>query len=149
MDSEKKILTTAADEDITVRKLLQWLNTYEALPEGIVIADNYLEDDAPAMCLASETDNIIRRYITGGYQAQFSFRILYRVQPDGNNERLKADEVLNKMADWVVNNWKNAELSAARSVRSINVTGRSALLARYDNGDEDHSVQLLMTYEVI
>ena len=140
-------LTTSSDEYTAVRRLLSWLNTYEDKPVDI-IADNYLDDDTPAMSLISESDTITRRYILGGYQAAFTFRLIYRVQPDGNNARLSADEELNAFADWIVKNWKDAEFDSSQIINDISITTRAGIIARYENGDEDHSVSLRMTYEV-
>lgn len=39
---------------------------------------------------------ITRRYILGGYQAEYQFKLIYRIKPgDSIDKRLEADELLN------------------------------------------------------
>ena len=91
----------------------------------------------------------IKQYITGGYLAQYQFELIYRAQPQDNNDRLHMDEILNALGDWAVNCNEKPNLGPGRTVRSIACDARSSLYGRYENGDEDHQILMTLKYEVI
>lgn len=96
---------------------------------------------------------IVQKYILGGYQAEYQFKVIYRMKPgNSNDKRLKADEMLNALADWAelfggVNN--DPFIGEGKRVIRIEPTTRSSLFAVYENGDEDHQILMKMNYEVI
>lgn len=96
---------------------------------------------------------IVKKYILGGYQAEYQFKLIYRVKPGNSiDKRLKADEVLNDIGDWCAffGDIDNAPfIGDVKRVISIEPTTRSSLFAVYENGDEDHQILMKMNYEVI
>lgn len=92
---------------------------------------------------------IVKKYILGGYQAEYQFKVIYRMKPgNSNDKRLKADEMLNALGDWVASE-KPPAIGDGRKVIRIEPTTRSSLFAVYENGDEDHQILMKMNYEVI
>lgn len=90
---------------------------------------------------------IVKRYILGGYQAEYQFKVIYRVKPgNSNDQRLKADEFLNALGDWVESGVP--DIGPNRRVIRVEATTRSSLFAVYENGDEDHQILMKMNYEV-
>ena len=64
----------AAEEDQVSRKLLVWLNTFPDKPVDIIRFE-FLPEDTAAMALSTiQATYITRRYILGGYQAEYQFR---------------------------------------------------------------------------
>lgn len=142
-------LVAASEQDQISRMLLSWVNQFPNKPVSVINYE-FLRDGEPGMALSTiQATYKTKQYITGGYQAQYQFKIIYRVQPSTNNDRLNADELLNKLGDWMAT---RAELpvlgEGIRSIR-IDATTRSSLFARYENGDEDHQILMNMIYEVI
>ena len=96
---------------------------------------------------------IVKKYILGGYQAEYQFKVIYRMKPgNSNDKRLKADELLNELGDWAelfggVND--DPFIGKGKRVIRIEPTTRSSLFAVYENGDEDHQILMKMNYEVI
>ena len=87
-----------------------------------------------------------RRYILGGYQAQYQFAILYQTIPTTTIERLEADEALNNMAAWIEQT--RPELpEQCRFLRCTRNTN-AALLGRNENGSEVHQILFNLLYEV-
>lgn len=44
---------------------------------------------------------ITKKYILGGHEAEYQFKVIYRIKPGtSNDKRLSADEVLNSLGDW-------------------------------------------------
>ena len=92
---------------------------------------------------------IVKKYILGGYQAEYQFKVIYRMKPgNSNDKRLKADETLNALGDWAASE-KPPAIGDGRKVIRIEPTTRSSLFAVYENGDEDHQILMKMNYEVI
>lgn len=92
---------------------------------------------------------IVKKYILGGYQAEYQFKVIYRMKPgNSNDKRLKADELLNALGDWTASETP-PDIGDGRRVIRIEPTTRSSLFAMYENGDEDHQILMKMNYEVI
>lgn len=141
---------TGEEADQVSRAMLVWLNEYPDKPVNVINFE-YLSDDAPSMALSLiQGVYKTRRYIGGGYEAETQFKVIYRVQPgDSNNARLRADEVLNNLADWAIAREDKPVFGGKRRFRRLVSDSRAALFARYEGGDEDHQILMTMTYEVI
>lgn len=136
-----------AETDNVSRSMLAWLNSYPQKPVDL-IAYEFLDTDKPSMALSTiQGAYKTKQYITGGYVAQYQFKVIYRVQAASNNDRLNADETLNAMGDWMADR-ANAPDIGFRVLRVV-CDSRSSLFAAYENGDEDHQILMTMTYEVI
>ena len=142
-------LVTAMEQDKISRVLLSWLNEYPGLP--VRINYEFLGDGVPSMALSSiQGATKTKRYITGGYDAQYQFKLIYRVQPGvSNDSRLSADEDLDAIGDWACSRADLPDLGVGISCLRIESNARSSLFGRYENGDEDHQILMTMTYEVI
>lgn len=146
--NEQGRLVSAVEQDQISRMLLVWVNQF---PDKPVPTINYefLKDGEPSMALSTIQAAVkLRSYITGGYQAQYQFKVIYRVQPSTNNDRLKADELLDNLGDWVTGRKDLPDLGAGIKCTKVESTTRSSLFGRYENGDEDHQILMNMIYEV-
>lgn len=109
----------------------------------------YLPDDAVGMAVSTiQAAFKTREYILGGYEAQYQFKIVYRVQPTNNNARLSADETLNKIGAWAERNTASLSLGENVRLRTVKRTSNAALFAVYEDGSKDHQILMTMTYEV-
>lgn len=155
MNSENKpvLLVEKSEEDQISRYMVVWANTFPNIPENlsgdISINFEYLVSDYPCMALSTiQSTNILKRYILGGYQAEYQFKLIYRIKPGKSiDKRLYADELLNSFGDWAKN--QCPYIGENMRVLRIEATTRSSLFAVYENGDEDHQILMKMTYEVI
>lgn len=145
--ADNRTLVTAEEEQRISRSVMSWVNTYAELPVAIVNFEQ-LKADAVSMAVSTiQAAYIVRRYITGGHEGEYQFKIIYRIKPGTSNDaRLKADELLNAIGDWA----KTNPPSLGEGVRVIkcDATTRSALFAIYENGDEDHQILMKLNYEV-
>ena len=114
-----------------------------------MIRFEFLPANTAAMALSTiQAAYIVKKYILGGYQAEYQFKVIYRVKPgNSNDKRLKADEVLNALGDWAESETPPDIGEGRRAIR-IEPTTRSSLFAMYENGDEDHQILMKMNYEV-
>lgn len=147
MGQNNAVYVSNAETDKISRSMLAWLNTYFYKPVSLIEFES-LKADEPSMALSTiQGAYKTKQYITGGYVAQYQFKVIYRLQAVTNNDRLSADELLNAMGDWMTERY-NWPFIGYRILR-ITCDSRSSLFAAYDNGDEDHQILMTMTYEVI
>lgn len=148
MPSEKiKTLVSADEEQEVGRALLVWLNTYMDKPVDRINFE-FLPSDGPGMTLSTiQAAYKTRQYIFGGYEAQYQFKIVYRTQPDDDDSRLVADEILNDIGAWAERSVTKPELTNA-VVRSVRRASNASLFATYEDGSRDHQILMTLTYEV-
>lgn len=154
MTSENKpvLLVEKSEEDQVSRNMVLWANTFPDLPDDlsgdIAVNFEYLVADFPCMALSTiQSTYILKRYILGGYQAEYQFKIIYRIKPGKSiDKRLKADELLDRFGDWA--RTQRPYIGDNMRVLRIEATTRSSMFAVYENGDEDHQILMKMTYEV-
>lgn len=149
-------LVAAEEEDKISRNVLIWLNTFPDIPDAVLAGNpvvpinfEFLVDNRPCMALSTiQSPHITKRYIYGGYLAEYQFKIIYRIIPGrttGPDKRLKADEVLDRMGDWMRNGLPC--LGEGLHALRVEATTRSSKFAEYENGDEDHQILCKMKYE--
>ena len=148
--NEKQRVSVSASERSKIdRKVLAWLNQYPDLPVAVVKTEPPLPINEKGMALSASTNAYYsRRFILGGYQAEYSFRIIYRIKPGigSMDARLDALETLNLMGDWCSSNRPDL----GEGIRTLKVAPISSaeLYAPYENGDEDYFIEMRLTYEV-
>ncbi len=158
LTNEKTALVTAEEEDKISRNVLIWLNTFPDIPDAVMVGNpvtpigfEFLVNDQPGMALSTiQSPYITKRYILGGYEAEYQFKVIYRITPGNSpssDKRLKADELLDQLGDWTQCSFPDLG-AGIRAVR-VEPTTRSSKFAEYENGDEDHQILMKMTYEVI
>ena len=150
MSSEQvKTLVSADEEQDIGRKLLVFLNGCPSIPASAGRLNFEFLPESPGIMLSTiQAAFKTRQYITGGYEAQYQFKLVYRTSPDDNDSRLAADETLNKIGAWAEGNVSAIDLSPA-VVRSLLRTSNASLYAVYDDGSRDHQILMTLTYEVI
>lgn len=139
-----------AEEDKLSRKVMVWVNKFPGIPPEVdTIRYETLKDDVTSMALSTiQGAYITRRYILGGHEAEYQFKVIYRIKPGNSMDaRLKADELLDKLGVWASRN--KPDLGEGIRALRVTPTTQSSLYAIYENGDEDHQILMKMTYEVI
>lgn len=148
-DQKPAIFVEEAEEERLSRLVLIWLNTFPNIPLEISRIDyEVLRDNMTCMALSTiQGAYITKRYILGGHEAEYQFKVIYRINP-GNvpDARLKADELLDRLGVCASRN--KPDLGDLRVLR-VTPTTQSSLFAMYENGDEDHQILMKLTYEVI
>ena len=145
--AQVKKAVSAAEEYQVSRKILVWLNTYPEKPVDLIRFE-FLPADTTAMAMSTiQAAYILKKYILGGYKAEYQFKLIYRIKPgNSNDKRLKADELLDALGDWTIG--QRPDIGEGKTVVSVEPTTRSSLFAVYENGDEDHQILMKLTYEV-
>ena len=104
--------------------------------------------DDTAMALSTiQGTYITRQYIIGGYQAEYQFKLIYRIKPgNSNDKRLQADEMLNHFGDW--SRTQKPDLGKGINALRVEPTTQSSKFAQYKDGYEDYQILMRLTYEV-
>ena len=148
-ENTKRVLPKVEADSIS-RSLLVWLNQWPEKPVSSINL-NFIKDDEPGMALASpQGTTLIKTYVRGAFQAEYNFKIVYRVQPgNSNSNRLNAMETLDEFAEWIVSRKPMPELPegklALRFKRST-VDPNATFFGRYENGDEDYQILMTLDY---
>ena len=148
-EPKQRTLVSVEEEQRISRAVIAWLNGWDGLPSAVTRIDfEQLPADRVGMALSViQGAYIVRRYVTGGYMGEYNFQVIYRIKPaQSNDARLKADEVLNALADWAQTHLPDLG-TGIRTVK-CEATARGALVAKYENGDEDHQILMKLNYEV-
>ena len=133
----------AEEADKISRSMSVWANTFPGKPVA-VIRYEFLDidektGDETAMALSTiQGTYITRRYILGGYQAEYQFKI--------NDKRLQADEMLNRFGDWAMT--QKPDLGEGINALKVEPTTQSSKFAEYEDGYEDYQILMRLTYEV-
>lgn len=150
IEPKARELVPASEENRIARTVLLWLNECPLLPDG-AIRYEALETGKPNMALhLAQGGYKTKEFIFGGYQAQLRFNLVYRVQPGASgNKRLRADEALDAIGDWASEPGHLPMLGEITRALRVAVEKRAAVSVAWNDGDEDHTITLNLTYEVI
>lgn len=145
-----RILAAAEEVDKISRSMLVWVNTFPEKPVEIIKYE-FLETEQgeeTAMALSTiQGTYITKRFILGGYQAEYQFKLIYRIKPGrSNDKRLEADELLNRFGDWARN--QSPYLGDGIRALCVEPATQSSKFAAYEDGYEDYQILMKLTYEV-
>lgn len=149
---KERILAAASEVDKISRSMLIWVNTFPEKPVAIVKyefldVDQATEDETGMALSTIQGTAITKRYITGGYQGEYQFKLIYRIKPERSNDaRLTADETLNHFGDWARGN--PPDLGDGIRALKVEPTTQSSKFAAYEDGYEDYQILMKLTYEV-
>ena len=146
MSYKQKPLVSADEQSKISRGVLSWLNLCPYNPDTRMSYE-LLGDESGVALSTIQAAFKDASYILGGYRAQYRFRVIYRIRPETNNERLSAEETVNNIGAWAEENANTLEIDGV-SVRAVRRDTVAALYARYEGGVEDYQILMTMTYEV-
>lgn len=151
MSKDKKIAMVAKSEsDAISRYVTLWVNTFPDKPVSIINYEflNIGSGDETGMAISTiQGAYITRRYIMGGYRAEYQFKVIYRIKPgNSNDKRLTADELLNQFGEWSM----SEKPTLGEGMRTIRVepTSLASKFAEYADGFEDYQILMKLIYEV-
>ncbi len=148
---DKPVMLASGNEKADLdRLMLIWANKCPAIPANIaLIKYEYFAAKTVGMALSSVQGAVItKKYICGGYQAEYSFEIHYQIDPPGasDDKRLKAVEALNNFADWATT--QRPDIGDGRRALRVETTAFASYLGATKDMYEDYMIPLKLTYEV-
>lgn len=144
---DEKRYVSGLEQDQVSRALLIWLNQYPDKPVGRIEFE--FLGKANGMSLSTVTASYkTEEYITGAYDAQYQFAILYRVSPETSGDRLNAAEILDTLGRWAEERRDLPPLGEGMTATRIERNSTGSLIARYDDNTEDYQILMNLLYEV-
>ena len=145
MPNNNRTYDITPESEQVARAVRAWLDRYTQKPSELVDVE-FLGETSGLAISTVQAAYKSKRYIYGGYLAQYQFSILYALIPQMANERLEADEVLNNYAAWV----EATQPELPEQCRFIRCTRNTnaALIGRHENGAEVHQILFTLLYEV-
>lgn len=145
MPENDQVRAVTPEAEQIARAVRAWLNSYPDKPMRMVDVE-FLGESSGLALATTQAAYKTRRYVTGGYQAQYQFSILYQTIPVTANERLEVDEILNNYAAWAEAN--PPDLPSPCVFLRVERNTNAAILSRDANGSEIHQILMTLLYEV-
>lgn len=147
-NEKPRALLPVSAADGVQRAVKRWLNASGKLPRGAGSASfEDLRENESGICFATvQAPAYAARYILGGYRAEYRFRLIYRVLPTGDADMLDAVEALTELGAWC-ETAAPPDLSGAVNEHVVR-TSDAAILAAYEDGTNDYSIDLTLSWEV-
>lgn len=106
--------------DALGRGLFEKISQCATLPTGVKLDYQSIEGINHIGFLTVPGGKYLKEYVTGGFEAQLPFQILYKTGATGNAQLLKAEELVNEIADYLEEN-PDMSLSDGREVVKISM----------------------------
>lgn len=151
MSSTEKAAVPAdrREADDIGRRVRDWLNGYPGLREdgSAIRLEPFLEEKRDGMMLKLLGNRITKRYILGGHESEYRFRVLYRLFKPGSEEQvLTALRRLNGLGDYAAGT--EPDLGEAARFKKCQVLSQAEPLAVRPDGCQDYQIHFKLTYEV-
>lgn len=147
-DNKPKTLVSAQESADVSRAVRKWLNAYPNKPLSKLDFE-WLGEKGGLCISAIQAAYKTKQFIDGTYQAQYQFKIIFRITATTADERISADEILDDYGAWAEANAESLTIADNIRVRKVKRDTAAALFARYDGDAEDHQILLTLEYEVI
>ena len=147
-ENKPKVLVGADEEERVGRALLLWLNTWPEKPVARIDFEDLPADGVGMSVSTIQAAFKTRQFIDGSYEAQYQFKVIYRLQPGDNESRLAADEALNRLGAWAERNPVKPSLGENVLVRRVQRDSIASLYGTYADGSRDHQILMNLLYEV-
>ena len=145
--ADEKRYVSGIEQDQVSRALLIWLNQFPDKPVNRIEFE-FLNKDI-GMSLSTVTAAYkTEEFISGAYNAQYQFAILYRVSPETSGDRLNAAEVLDTLGRWAEDRTDLPPLGPNMTATRMERNSTGSLIARYDDNSEDYQILMNLLYEV-
>ncbi len=149
-NEKQKKLAAKAEVDEISRYMLTWANTFPEKPVSIINYEFIKVDagDETGMALSTIQGAYITGWdITGAYEGEYQFKLIYRIRPgNSNDKRLSADELLNRFGDWAME--QKPDLGPRIRAVKVEPTTQSSKFAEYQDGYEDYQILMRLEYQV-
>lgn len=130
------------------REVVRWLNTCPDVLKPLTFEE--LLDDRPGMCISTvQAPYRTRKYICGGFLAQYQFSVIFRLQPSDDSEQLAAVELLNQIGLWAEREFRTLDFGEHATIQSLELDNDATILAAYEDGTRDYHITITLNWEVI
>ena len=147
---ERKELLSITDAESIQNAILQLVMTYPEYPESFepsyeTIKWNGVNQDASIGLFPLPGAVYLKRYIYGGYKAQFYFAIRYRSSPQSANASINSQMLVENIAKWLEKCAINFN-DGKTTIESITRTSQ-VYSPEQDDKNQDNIINMRVIYE--
>lgn len=147
MSEQAELLEIGEQQLISEVILMLTSKALEELNTDIVPKWQCLNNEFPAMGIYTMQGAIyLERCIDDSFTAQYPFMIRYAAVSNTNEQRMKAQSILDEIGEWM-ENIQYPELSDGRTISRIERTATSYLYDRTQDGVEVYQCNMNLVYE--
>ena len=135
MTENKETLSVKEQESISAA-VLALVKSYETFPKTITSKQIHIDELKSAVCIGifPTTGAVVtKRYISGAFEAQFPFDLLYKCNPTTNDAVIEARKVVDDLAKWLEDT-QYPGLTDGTEIQSIHRVTTAALAGKTENG---------------
>lgn len=141
-----KNVLSASEQSIITLAVLELMNQSPTVKELGLLAEYQSMPKENGICFYSMRSPVkTKKYLDGGVEAQFPFFVLYRCSPKTTPQRIKKQEVLDVLGEWL-EKADYPKLTEGRTIITIERTTTSYLAGRDEAGIEDYQCNFNLIY---
>ncbi|WP_337659194.1 hypothetical protein [Eisenbergiella tayi] len=144
MEEELKRLSVGEEEQIRTKMFLYFADC-PCIPDGVSKKYGEVTSDSIGFFSRQGSGAYTKKYVSGTFEADYPFFLRYRAQPTNNNSRLRAEEILTQIAEWMCTRKNYPVLEGNRTVENIEA-GNAYIVAKSDDGSIDYQVNMTLNY---
>lgn len=143
--AEERQTLAGQEQEIVAKALFEMVRTYPHFPDGVKAVYGDVQDDS--ICVIPTQGAVYtRKYIGGGFEAQFPYFLRFRTSPTTNQTRITRGNALDKLAQWLIETEK-PELTDGRRITDIMQEQTTYIVAKYEDGSIDYQTNMRLIYK--
>jgi hypothetical protein len=128
--------------------LFNKINEFDGFPDGIKLDYQKLTTSNCIGFFTTPGGKYVQKYVTGGFLAQLPFDVFYKLNATNNEQLLKAEEVLNNLAEYLQER-KFPTLTRDRVIEDITMNSITYRTQADDDGTVKYVRSGVLRYEKI
>ena len=115
------------------------------IPQEVSRQYGDLNRDSIAIFAQPGSGRYLKKYVSGYYEAEFPFLLCYRAMPTTTSKRLNAEELLEKIADWMCSSEEYPQLTGGRKIIRLEM-GTAYIAGKTEEGMIDYQIMMNLIY---
>lgn len=149
MSEQLEVLSISEQQTIS-EALIRMVAEYDGFPSTVTDKQIYWQSmDKDKECVGIYTMPgavYLKKYVSGSFEAQFPFSVMYKCKPTNNPSRIEKQNVLDSLGAWLEGKIKYPDISDNRTIQSITRTGTSFLGGKDEAGNDIYQCNFNLKY---
>lgn len=148
--SEQLEVLSISEQQTVSEALLRMVAEYDGFPATVTDKQIYWQSmDKDKECVGIFTMPgavYLKKYVSGSFEAQFPFSIMYKCKPGNNSSRIGKQNMLDSLGAWLESGIVYPDMSDNRTIQSITRTGTSFLVGNDEAGNNIYKCNFNLKY---
>lgn len=137
---------SSKEYDAIGEALFELINGYPRLPDGVKLDYQSIDGINHIGFFTAPDGKYLFESVTGGFEAQLSFDIMYKCSATSNGQRLRAEEFLNDIAEYLSEK-PYPSLTAGRTIEKISMNSTTYRSKAEEDGSVTYVRSGMLKYE--